>query len=258
MSGVNAIPTFGAANGVSGNPPDATANAAVDTIFAVMYNYYDPTLLTDNTGSIVTNSSNRIVLNPYGVNPVDASNTTVNNGVNGFDMISFLNLFYATNAGYFNVNPTNGNNPAIILSKQTYSSTNSDSNNFSLIQFLLRAYATNKGISVNDIDPRVVILLQKETFPVQSLASVKGTVISLSWDEVINSLVRSGVMDASGNLANSSSAHVPLTLILNYHSFVLDIDLAIKFTYLVDITGYALPLIPPAQPTYNSTYQTIA
>lgn len=264
------IPSFGATNGVSGAPLYQPADPAVDTVFAVMYNYYDPTLISDNAGSIVTNSTNRIALNPYGVNPHDASNNTVlvpntNPPVYAMQMHKFLNLFYATNAGYFNVNQTNSNNPAVIFSKQTYTSSNSNSDVFSLVQFLLRAYSTNKGISVNDIDSRIIILLQKECFVLQSLAGIKGTTISMSWDEVINSLVRSGVMDpsgnatldASGNATNESVAVVPLVLVLNIHSFVLDIDLSIKFVYLVAIEGYGLPLLPPAQPTYNSSNQVI-
>jgi hypothetical protein len=120
-----------------------------------------------------------------------------------------------------------------------------------LTQFLLRAYCTNKGLNVNDLDPRIMILLQKETFTAQSLATIKGTTISMSWDEVVNSLIRSGVMDASGNTTHKSSAEVPLSIVLNYHSFVLDTDLSIRFTYLVNITGYALPTLPACQPTYN-------
>jgi len=263
MSASTAIPSFGASNGVSGAPLYQPADPAVDTVFAVMYNYYDPTLIADNAGSIVTNSSNRIVLNPYGVNPHDASNNTIlvpntNPAVYAMEMHKFLNLFYATNAGYFNVNQTNINNPAVIFAKQTFTSSNSNSDTFSLVQFLLRAYSTNKGISVNDIDSRIIILLQKECFPLQSLAGIKGTTISMSWDEVINSLVRSGVMDPSGNASNESVAVVPLVLVLNVHSFVLDIDLSVKFTYLVAIEGYGLPILPPAQPTYNSSAQVIS
>jgi hypothetical protein len=149
------------------------------------------------------------------------------------------------------VNPTNSNNPAVLLSKQHYSSSNSNRNTFSLTQFLLRAYCTNKGLNVNDLDPRIMILLQKETFTAQSLASIKGTTISMSWDEVINSLIRSGVMDPSGNATNPQSAEIPLSIVLNFHSFVLDTDLSIRFTYLVDINGYVLPDTAPAQPTYN-------
>lgn len=241
----NLIPTFGSTNGVQGTSLPANLDGSLETVVAVMYNYYDPTLMTDSAAGIVTNSSNRIVLNPY----LDDMNMATD--ASAINLNKFLNMFYTTNSGYFNVNPTNSNNPAVLLSKQTYSSSNSVKNKFSLTQFLLRAYCTNKGLNVNDLDPRIMILLQKETFNAQSLASIKGTTISMSWDEVVNSLIRSGVMDASGNSTNKSYAGVPLSVVLNYHSFVLDTDLSIRFTYLVNISGYALPSMPPCQPTYN-------
>jgi hypothetical protein len=247
---VSQIPTFGSINGTSGTPSVSGALGIVSTPVAILYNYYDPSLMSENSHSLRTNSANRILLNAY----TDASNTAVDPSTNAtvFPMKNFLNLFYATNAGYFNVNPTNSNNPCVILSSQTYTSSNSDFNKFSLVQALLKAYCDNNGVNVNDLDPRIVLLLQKETFPTQSLAAIKGTCLSLSWDEVINSLIRSGVIDGSGNPTNPSYAAVPLNVVLNYHSFVLNIDLSITFTYYVDVRGYAIPPIPPAQPSYSS------
>jgi hypothetical protein len=238
------IPTIGVSNGIEGKPINKVIDSAVETVVAVMYNYYDTTLISDNSSGIMTSSTNKVILNHYVPN---RSNLNAPMPLN-----SFLALFYPTNAGYFNVNPSNANNPAIILSTQTYTSSNSSHDNFSLLQFLLKAYCTNKGVNVNDLDPRMMVLLQKETFTTQSLATVRGTTIAMSWDEVINSLIASGVMFPSGNEAKKTSAVVPLCVVLNYHSFVLDIDLSIKFTYLVDITGYALPSIgSPAQPSYH-------
>ena len=249
------IPVLGARNGVAGSNLFSTTDPAIVTNFAIIYNYYDKTLLTKNvTSDINNNSQNKIILNPYGANPVDGSNCD-QDGV--MTMSSFLNLFYATNAGYFNINQSNTNNPAVILMNQTFTSTNSVSNRFSLYQMLLRSYCTNHGVTVNDIDQRTLMLLQKETFVVQSLANIKGTTISLSWDEVINALIRSGVMNAAGSVEDPETSKMPLSLTLKYHSFVLDLDLDIMFTYVVDIKGYVLPTISPAQPTYNSEYQVI-
>jgi len=209
-----------------------------------MYNYYDPTLTTENVGGLLTNSTNRIVLNPY----VTSSDVSYN-GIYCLTLVEFLNLFYATNAGYFNVNPSNVNNQAVLLSSQTYSSSNTPNslspittNTFSLYQELLKAYCYNKSISVNDLDPRILLLLQKESFGIQSLANIKGTTIALGWDELIGTLMYSGLIDLSGS---SSNAVVPIGVILNFHSFVLDIDLSIQFTYNVAIAGYA-NLVTPA------------
>jgi len=262
---------FGDNNGLPGviGAPPTTTNPMADTVVAVMYNYYDSSLLSENSCFIKTNNANRIVLNPYydssnidnSANIVDASNNTML-------LSSFLNLFYATNSGYFNVNPTNVAHPAICLPSQSYTSTNSGYNRFSLTQELLKAYCTNKGVNVNDIDSRTIILLQKETFASQSLAVIKGSTVAMSWDEVISSLVRSQIiepsgnnliLDPSGNIENA--VVVPLSIILNYHSFVLDTDLSIRFTYLVNMRGYVLTNFDtqtygwgfgPAQPTINS------
>jgi len=244
------IPQTGGTNGVSGVSEVQKVDAAVDTVVAVMYNYYDDKLISSNEAGLITNSSNVVTLNPYGSAPEDDYNMSLY-APHALKLDAFLALFYPTNSGYFNVNPSNRNNPAVILSEQTYSSSNSTLNKFSLVQFLLRAYCTNKGVNVNSLDPRILLILQKECFQTQSLTGIRGTTISMSWDEVINSLIRSGVMDPSGAVmgAEEAGAVVPLSIVLNYHSFVLDIDLSIKFTYLVDITGYALPDRPPAQPT---------
>jgi hypothetical protein len=260
MSHSSAIPSFGATNGVAGSSTYLPIDPAVETVVAVMYNYFDPSLISENTSPLITNSTNRVTLNPYGVNPYDSSNCPVTsfNEVNrpAMNLDAFLALFYPTNSGYFNVNPANTNNPAVILSKQTFTSSNSTADTFSLVQFLLRAYCTNKGLNVNDIDPRIMILLQKETYLAQSLGSIRGTTISMSWDEVINSLLRSGVVDISGNsivsFQSTPFSVVPLAVVLNYHSFVLDIDLSIKFSYLVNISGYSIPSTPAAQPTFNA------
>ena len=251
---MNAIPVFASVNGVSGTPSFSPLNPSLATVVAVMYNYYDPTLISDNSSGLVTNSSNRVVLNPYGADPYDSSNMDASTVPVSMNLNAFLALFYPTNAGYFTVNPTNIANPAVILSSQTYTSTNSNQDKFSLMQFILRAYCTNKGINVNDLDPRIMVLLQKECFTAQSLGTIKGTTISMSWDEVINSLLRSGIIDASGNSTGSNSAYavVPLSVVLNFHSFVLDIDLSIRFTYNVSIDGYVLPSqFAAAQPTFN-------
>ena len=241
------IPTFGTMNGVLCSTPYSPIDPALETVVAVMYNYYDPALLAENSSSIITNSSNRVSLNPYGIGPdplFDGSNCSIDGGVSYMELDSFLALFFPTNAGYFNVNPTNSSNPAVVLSKQTYATTNNQYDKFSLVQFLLRAYCTNKGINVNDIDPRIVILLQKEAFAAQSLATIKGTTISMSWDEVINSLIRSGLMAEKDS---QESVYAPLAIVLNYHSFVLDTDLSIKFTYYVKVSGYSSNY-PAAQP----------
>jgi hypothetical protein len=242
------IPVSGVSNGVSGYNHISDIEPQIVTTFAVMYNYYDEYLLTNCDSQFLTPESNNVVFNTYGENPLDASNCDSSGTMT---MHKFLNLFYPTISGFFSINSTNAANPAVLLSSQTYTTSNSNSIKFSLFQYLLKAYCGNKGISYNDIDPRLIMLLQKETFVYQSLASVKGTTIALSWDELINTLIRSGLMDPSGSISNIKNVATPLALVFKYHSFVLDMDLSITFKYSVNITGYVLPTTPAAQPTYN-------
>jgi hypothetical protein len=244
----NCVPVSGVSNGVSGSNSFSDIEPQVVTNFAVMYNYYDEYLLTNSDSQFLTPELNSVVLNTYGVNPLDASNCDASGNMS---MQKFLNLFYPTNSGFFSINATNAANPAVILTSQTYTSSNSNTIKFSLFQYLLKAYCGNKGISYNDIDPRIIMLLHKETFVYQSLATVKGTTIALSWDELINTLIRSGLMDPSGSITNSKNVVTPLSLVFKYHSFVLDMDLSITFKYSVNLTGYVLPSTPAAQQTYN-------
>jgi hypothetical protein len=241
------IPSTGVINAPAANATNNTPIGAVATVAAVMYNYYDPTLASENAGGLLTNSANRIVLNPY-LTYKDISYNTPSGPQYAITLTDFLNLFYATNSGYFNVNPSNVNNQATILNYQTYTSANtptgldtSTTNTFSLYQELLKAYCYSKAISVNDLDPRILLLLQKETFATQSLTQVKGTTIALGWDELVGTLNYSGLINlttSNTHLTNGlpTAAVVPINIIFNYHSFVLDIDLAIVFTYQVALT----------------------
>lgn len=297
----NVIPPFGTRNGISPNPASAFIDSAVAVTFAIMYNTYDPNLLTDNHMDIATTSDAYVNLLPYtdpSNNDSDFENANFSPFAN-FSQESFMNLFYNTNAGYFNVNPANASNPAICLSSQTYASSNSSSttsNRFSLYQYLIKAYTNLKGITPNSLSNRILMLLQKECFVYQSLANIKGTTISLTWDELISNLVMAGTVmipsptqtaqlnsyaDAAAAQASAAraalpqpdpsavnslnaldglpfsaeetrnfvsnftntflSAQVPFNLVFKYHSFVLDFDLDIVFTYNVPIGGYILP-----------------
>ena len=297
----NVIPPFGTRNGISPNPASAFIDSAVAVTFAIMYNNYDPILLTDNHMDIATTSDAYVNLLPYtdpSNNDSDFSNANFSPFAN-FSQESFMNLFYNTKAGYFNVNPANASNPAICLSSQSYASSNSSSttsNRFSLYQYLIKAYTNLKGITPNSLSNRILILLQKECFLYQSLANIRGTTIALTWDELISNLVMAGTVmipspeqtgqlnsfaDAAAAKASNDraalpqpdpsavnslnaldglpfsaeetknfvsrftntflSAQVPLNLVFKYHSFVLDFDLDIVFTYNVPIGGYILP-----------------
>ena len=251
MSG-SSIPTFGSANSVYSDASASNPMLANTTVVAMMYNYYDPALIGNNDNEVVTSSANKMVLNPFGYQPITelSGNQVLVTGLNiaynsdGFlTQKQFTDLFYPAASGYFNVNSNNVSNPAIRLNSQTYTSSNSQTNRFTLAQAMLHAFTTNKGIHVNDIDPRVVLLLEKECHVVQSLAQVKGQCVSLSWDQVINTLITTGYVtriSSGDDLDTPDLASVPLAVILNFHSFVLNTDMTIKFTYNVLIRGFTL------------------
>jgi hypothetical protein len=231
------IPTFGFSNSVYVQGVDQSPMYPVTTTVAIMYNYYDPALISNNDNEVLTTSANRMVLNPFGYD-TDASNNTiaVYGSASRLTQQEFANLFYPGSTGYFNVNFNNVSNPAVRLNSQQFTSANSQIMPFTLAQALLRAYTTNKGITVNDIDPRIILLLEKECFATQSLAQVKGQCVSLSWDQVMNTLTTTGTIAYTGLLTDTAVA--PLSVVLAYHSFVLNTDITVAFNYNVEMTGY--------------------
>ena len=195
----NVIPPFGTRNGISPNTDAGLIDSTTAVTFAIMYNTYDPNLLSDNHMDITTTSDAYVNLLPY-TDPSNNNDSFQNANFSpfaNFSQQSFMNLFYNTNAGYFNINTANTNNPAVCLSYQSYTSSNSSSttsNKFSLYQYLLKAYSNLKGLTPNSLSNRILMLLQKECFVYQSLANVKGTTISLTWDELVSNLVMSGTV----------------------------------------------------------------
>ena len=223
------IPLAGTTNGLHVDPTTLADGLGAITI-AILYNYYNPALINSSLVGLSTSSQNQVIFNPY----IDSNNCVDNI----MTMDSFLNLFYPTIAGYFNINLSNANNPAIILSSQTFSSNIDENTKFSLYQYIIRCYCAEKGIIANNIDPRILILLQREVMTVQSLADVRGNCISLSWNEVVGSLIDSNIIVE--NNSTGMTAPVPLQIVLNFHSFTLDIDVKIVMTYIVGIEGYSL------------------
>lgn len=245
------------------NTPFTVLDSPLNTpemVIAIMHNYYDEDLISSNADPLLLTGSNQITLNnfatdssgAYVVNGEDQATKYLNDDAEkSFEMVNFLNLFYSSSL-YFNVSPVNSNNAAISFNSQKFQSGNSRLNPFNLYRFLLDCYFINKGINSNNIDPRILLLLRKETQKYKSLSDIKGTTIAASWDDIIADLNSSGVLSPAGDQDTPEVAVVPLSVILNYHSFVLDLDVRIKFSYKVGIEGYVLNTSSIAQPTYNN------
>jgi hypothetical protein len=241
------IPTFGFSNSVYVDPTVELPMFPVSTVVAMMYNYYDPALINNNENEVLTTSANRIVLNAFGYDVSGTVYTIAYGPDSSMNQQQFANLFYPGSTGYFNVNFNNVSNPAVRLNSQQFTSANSEHNPFTLAQALLRAYTTNKGITVNDIDPRIILLLEKECFSTQSLAQIKGQCVSLSWDQVMNTLTTTGTIGYTGTTTQFAVA--PLSVMLVYHSFVLNTDITVSFNYNVQLSGYtALTAAPSLGP----------
>ena len=255
---------------------------------AVMYNYYDDCLLTDNSSAMIPDVD-AVVLNKINV-----------------PSTAFENMFYATS--YFNVNPSPDDysvstpaspelsqalqnaltaakaaiiaeaaaaDPPVIytqdevdtmaeeipsviaarlaaeptvvnysglanisLSGKIYTDGTDSSNNFNLFDTLLDSYVSKKGITRNNLDTKVLLLLKKETFKIKNLGQVKGTTIATNWDMIKQDLLErkqitgDSLSLSSGEVSGSQAgSNLKFSVILNYHSFVLDHDIAVQFVY---------------------------
>lgn len=149
----------------------------------------------------------------------------------------FFNLFYQNSSKYFCVNKALITNNNIIFSEQHYISNNSRINHFSLYNEVLKCFEENYNISINNVNPGSLISLQKEVYKTQSLASICGTQISLSWDQVINGLISSGQIEHS---SRNNCAPIIFQVTCRFFSCAMNLYLNITFQYKVHVSGYCL------------------
>jgi hypothetical protein len=149
----------------------------------------------------------------------------------------FFNLFYHNSSKYFCVNKALITNSNIIFSEQNYISNNSRVNHFSLYNEVLKCFEENYNISINNVNPGSLISLQKEVYKTQSLASICGTQISLSWDQVINGLISNGKIEHS---SRNNCAPIIFQVTCRFFSCALNVYLNVTFQYKVHISGYCL------------------
>ena len=174
--------------------PTTSVLSPTSFTIALMHNFYDDNILHSSSNYLKI-PCNQVILNAFGtdtsanflINGQDVSGQYLNSD-GSFKMNYFLNLFYSSGLNY-NVSPDNGNNAAIVLNSQTFTTGNSTSNKFNLYNFLLNCYLDNKGFTLNNIDPRILMLLRKETMKINSLSDIRGTTIASSWDAVITNLI---------------------------------------------------------------------
>jgi hypothetical protein len=165
----------------------------------------------------------------------------------------FFILFYNNLTKYFCVNKAQITNNSIVFSEQSYVSNNSFVNHFSLYNEVLKCFEENYNVSVNNVNPTKIISLQKEVYKTQSLASICGTQVGLSWDQVINTLISSGDIEHS---SRNSCAPVIFQINFRFYSCIMNVYLNITFQYKVHIRGYSLKnrcIIPPVPSSSSSS-----
>jgi len=197
---------------------------------ATLYNYYQKSC--ENKGNENGNDINNIINkgNKIILNVIDLAQD------------DFFNMFYYTTAKYFCVNKANTSNRSIVLGSQTYVANDSRIHKLSLYNEVIKSFEQNYNVSANNINPSALISLQREVYNTQSLASICGSQIGLSWDQVIANLISNDYIERG---CENSVAIVIFQVSLNYHSCALNVDLTITFQYKVPIFGYTLKNVAP-------------
>lgn len=176
------------------------------------------------------------LVNPFG------TSTLLTNGII-FTVQEFRDRFYPANNNGFSPNIAIYDSPCFLLSAQTIdtSSTSTPYVPFDLYAFVLSSFLTTQQISVQSLSPQVLILLQRECLNHNNLCLVKGHVVSLTWDEVVESLLGSGTI-VVGNA--TEAVVVSLNVVFQFTSAVLNnyvYQVIIPFN--VEMIGYALGTI---------------
>jgi len=215
---------------------------------ATLYNYYqkcsdnkcnDKCNDKSNKVSNIINKGNKIILN-----------------VVDLEQDEFFSMFYYTTAKYFCVNKANTSNRSIVLACQTYVANDSRIHKLSLYQEIIKSFEQNYNVSANNINPAALISLQREVYNTQSLASICGSQLGLSWDQVIANLISNDSIERG---SENSVAIIIFQVNLNYHSCALNVDLTITFQYKVPIFGYILKNVAPpysmAEDVFSSSHR---
>jgi hypothetical protein len=177
---------------------------------------------------------------------------------------TFLSLFFNTYTKYFSINKANVYNDLILFNKQTYASNNNNKNHYSLNDQILHSYGILHNIDVENISFDKKILVNKEAFQLQSLSKLRGTLIALDWDQVIQALIENKYILRSPNPL--SVATVVFNIAANVFSKSLKVWTTVIFPYRTKLNGYknvgedehikpySDVCSEPVKPFYSSSY----
>lgn len=167
-------------------------------------------------------------------NDCNADRTITLNPVN-INWCDFMILFYQTNR-YFNVNSANYNSCMINFANQTYENVTCQANKFNLAQQVRFAWANKCETSIDNIPPKLNILLNRDTFGIRSLLNASSSV-SLTLDEVIDTLLTNGDIEQGDS---TTSATVRFLVQFKYCFKPLNTCVLVEFVFVTSIPCYKL------------------
>jgi hypothetical protein len=145
----------------------------------------------------------------------------------------FLTLFYRSNH-VFSINPTYSNFCAINFSNQTYENITKEAIRFNLPAQIRNAWATKCETLVENIPPKINMILNKELFGIKSLINSSSSV-SLTLDQAINTLLENGEI-APGD--STTCANVRFIVQYKYYFKPLNTCVLVNFTFITNIPCY--------------------
>lgn len=136
----------------------------------------------------------------------------------------FLNVFYYSNGGGFNINPNAKQFNLLQLSNLFYTS-NNNKMSWNLKNQLLKTFSKKNNIPESSISPIHKIQLERETFSLNSLSLHNKFQVALALDEILYSIENTHNIVFTGD----SDDNVPVILKLNYLYYSAHLDTAVSF-----------------------------
>jgi hypothetical protein len=197
-------------NNYQGINPVSHASTEASIDIATISNYKLDKVLTIDSS---------VVLTPYDLSFVD-----------------FMSCFYYHPGGAFSINPLNYSFKPMLLTTQSYVTTDHKKFYWNLYNQCLKTYCEKHSLLENSISSFKKIELTKETFRHQSLASNCGTQMALGWDIVLESLQTTNQIRYTKDPEHSASVNFKLHYV--FYSQVLDVTVECTFVYRCGIPCY--------------------
>jgi hypothetical protein len=147
----------------------------------------------------------------------------------------FVKLFFKPAGDAFFISSVNNNAYPISFYQQTYQSTQNSKIRFDLADQIMKAWSKKNNKSEGSIPSYYKIMLNRSGFLTKSLGSVKGTVMGLSLDEALSSLLSVNDIKKTNN---NSFATVNFKVSYNDYYQPLNTSVLVIFNYTTHIPGY--------------------